>query len=128
MSAESPTCRREIVDAPGPVFCSPADAERSHALLHDLRNTHARIQRGVRILEDDLEFAPARSQCCALQPEQIDAIEFDASARHGHQRSTPFADRGLAAPRLADQRQRATGGDSEGHAIHGLHLSYHAAQ
>src|SRR5215470_10433832 len=49
-------------------------------LGQDLADSHARVERGVGILEDDLSLAPERAQLVGTEGSKITALEADAAA------------------------------------------------
>ena len=110
---------RDPLDSVAP--CTPWIAQR---LGDDRRDRHARVQRRVRVLEDDLHLArAARAARRARRVEHVDALEAapsPTSARAGAGRSRPVVD--LPAARLPHQPERlAPRRPTKRHARHGLH-------
>ena len=77
--------------------------------LERIADAHPRIERGVRILEDDLRMAAAVAQFAASQREEILAAEQHLAAAGLHQAQQPLAHRGFAAAGFADQCQGFSG-------------------
>ena len=57
------------------------EAVHAHRLADDARDRHARVQRRVRVLEDDLRLAPERQQRAGRQGGDVLPVEDDAPAR-----------------------------------------------
>src|SRR5690606_31679411 len=70
--------RREALEPPGIVL---ADAERAHPFEKDVHDAHARIERGVRILEDDLHRPAPLAKPRPGKPREVLALEADRAAR-----------------------------------------------
>ncbi len=96
--------------APG----QPVEADR---LPHDLCAGHAWIERGVRVLEDDVHPAPVRSQAAARQVRDVGAVEPDRPVRRLVEPVDAVADRRLPAARLADEAEHLPWSDRERHAV-----------
>jgi hypothetical protein len=79
------------------------DPER---LGDDLAHGHPRVQRGVRILEDDLDLAPDRPHLTPLEARDVAAVEEDRAGRRLEQLDDRAPERRLAAARLADDAER----------------------
>ena len=101
------------------------DVER---LEDDVLGAHARIERCMRILEDDLHRAPGGAQLRWRQRRQVDAVELDAASRGLYEPQQQFGHGGLAAAGLAHQAQGLALADGERHAIHGTHFAHLARQ
>ena len=73
-----------------------------HRLGDDVADLHARIERAVWILEDDLDAAPQRQELLVLEPGEVDAVIDDlAGGRPVEQQYAP-AGRRLTATTFAD--------------------------
>ena len=75
-------------------------AQREQAFLENVEHAHARVERRERVLEDDLDRAPGRAQCLALEGEEVLAIEQDLAFDQGlvaQQLNDGLAGRRLAA-------------------------------
>src|SRR5437773_6231109 len=81
--------------------------ETVHAqrLGDDLSHRHARVQRRVRILEDDLQLAPHVAHLPAAEPRNVPRVEDDRALRRLDQLDDRAAERRLAAARFADEAQ-----------------------
>ena len=78
----------------------------------------ARAERRVRVLEHDLHFAPPAPQLRdGRGAADVLAVELDAARGRLGQTQQHAPGGGLAAARLADQRQRLAGGEIERHAV-----------
>ena len=86
-------------------------------LGQDLADRHARIERGIGVLEDDLGVAAERAQPVGVEREQVAALEADTAGIRLDQPQHQPADGGFAATGLADQRQRLAGLDLEADAV-----------
>ena len=79
----------------------------------------AAVERARRILEHRGQRSPYRPQLVAWKPGQRTALEFDRAAVDVRQAEDGIGDRRLARARLADQAERLTRSDGEGHPIDG---------
>ena len=90
-------------------------------LGHDVLHRPARVQAGVRVLEDHLDapaqLAPLRRLERGMR---IVAVEGEPAARGLVQPHQQPRHRALAAARFADERQRLALGDVEAHAVDGV--------
>src|SRR6266567_7642067 len=86
-----------------------------------LADGHARIERRVRVLEDDLQRASPRAQALRVECEKVFALELDRSRGRLDQTQDQPAGGRLPATRLADQRQRLAFADLEVDAVDGTH-------
>src|SRR5665647_2111321 len=96
------------------------DLER---LADDVAHAHARIQRGVRVLEDDLHVA---AQPLHLRPRgshDVDTLEGDRAGRRRDEPQHGAPRGGLAAAALADQTQGLALLDREADAVDGVDLA-----
>src|SRR5262249_47942537 len=89
---------------------------------------HARIERAVRILEDDLDAAPERQQLLVLEPGKIDAVIEDLAGGRPLEQQDAAAGCRLAATTLADQPQRLAAAKGEVDAVDRSHLADQAAR
>ena len=95
-------------------------AVHEQRLADDLAGGHARVERRVRILEDDLEALAQAAQLVRRQARQLDAVEAHRPARGGDELHGAAGRRRLAAARLADERQRLAALHVERHARDGV--------
>src|SRR5687767_3605063 len=77
----------------------------------------SRVERRERILEDHLDAPAQRPQLTLLEVRDVDAVEHDAPLGRLVQPKDRAADRGLPAPRLADETKRLAARDVERHAV-----------
>jgi hypothetical protein len=91
-----------------------------HWLRHDLLDAHARVQRGIGVLEDHLHAAAELAQRLALQRGQLGAVEADGTGGGLVELEDGAAGRGLATAGLTHQAQRLAVLDEEVEAVHGL--------
>src|SRR5262249_31330479 len=77
-----------------------------HRIADDRADALSRVQRGVRILEDDLHLAPQRPERRAPQPTDVVALEDDLPRSGLEQPDDGAAERRFPAARLADQAER----------------------
>ena len=71
----------------------------------------ARVEAGVRVLEDDLHPAPVRLERGALDVGDVHAVEADRPGRRLDEAQQQPADRRLAAARLADEAEGLAAAD-----------------
>ena len=95
------------------------------ALGDDVADGHARVQRGVGILEDDLHLAAQGLEFGGAQVEDILPVEEDRACRGRDQAQDGAGDGGLAAAGLAHQAEGLPLAHGEAHVVHGLHLGHH---
>ena len=91
-----PPSRRRI--RPGAV-----DEQRLH---DDVCDIHARVERPIGVLEDDLNVPPPRAQRLRAESDEIVAEKFDAARCRFDQAEQHAADRRFAAAGFADQAER----------------------
>ena len=102
--------------ARGPVAAA-GDAVHAQRLADDVARRHARIERGERVLEDDLHPPPVGAQLDLAEPRDVLAVERDAAGGRLDQPQHGAAHRRLAAARFADQAERLARRDREAHAV-----------
>jgi len=86
-------------------------------LLDDLACSHARVERGVRILKHDLKVAAGASELGWIQCAHVRTLEGDLSSGRFYEPQHASAGRGLAGAGLADEAERLALGDGERHLI-----------
>ena len=92
-------------------------------LADDVADGHPRVERRVRILEDDLHLPADLAHLAALEARDVAAVEEDL-ARRGLRQLDQRARQGrLAAARLADEAERLSGLDGQVDAVDGVDLS-----
>src|SRR5262245_27125702 len=89
---------------------------------------HARIQRRVWVLEDDLHLLPERPELSLPQPCDVAAAEAQDARRGLDQTQDGAANGGLAAARLAYEPERLAGSDGEAHVVDGIDLADRAPE
>jgi len=94
----------------------------------DRGHVHARIQRRVRILKNDLHVAPHPAHVAGAESEDILTFEFDAARGRLDQSQDAAADGGLARSRLANETERLSAADSEADAVNGFDLRHDARE
>jgi len=94
-------------------FLGVAHAVHQQALAHALADRHARVERGIRVLEDDLHVATQRFELAAVQLEHVLALEEHPAAGGRRQAQDGAAHGGLAAARFAHQAERLPFPDHE---------------
>ena len=97
-----------------------AQAVDAQPLADAVADRRARVEAGVRVLEDDLHPPPVRLEGRALDRGQVRAVEGDRARRRLDEAQQQPPDRRLAAARLADEPERLAAPDLEAHAVHGL--------
>jgi len=88
---------------------------------NDRSDSHARIEGGDRILEDDLHLASQRAELRGSHRIHIAPFEPYLSRRRLDETENRAAGGGLAAPRLADDTERFAARHVERDVVHGLH-------
>jgi hypothetical protein len=82
-------------------------------LADDAPDAVPRVERGERILEDDLHAPPQRAQLALTQVRDVLAVEHDPSAGRLVKPQQRPADGRLAATRLADEPERLAAADRQ---------------
>ena len=86
----------------------------------DRTDRHPRIERAIRILEDDLHPAAHLAQRVGLERAEIDAVEADRARGGIAQADHRPARRALATTGFTDESERLALADLEGDAVDGL--------
>ena len=105
-----------------------ADLVHPHRLGQDLAHRHARIERGVGVLKDDLHVPAQPPQCILAEIGDFLAPETHRARRRIHQAQHETSRGRLAATGLADQRQRLAARDLEADILDGAHQTHLPAQ
>ncbi len=92
-----------------------------HRLGDDRADRHARVERGVRVLEDHLHVAAHLAHVARVQLRQVLALELHLAGGRLVELQDGAARRALAAAGFADQSERLALLDGEGDTVHGLH-------
>ena len=97
-----------------------AEAMDQQRLLDARADPHARIERGVRVLKDDLHVAPASAQGFWRQTQQVLAVEQELAAGRLDQAQHGARERRLAATGFADDADGLAACLGKAHAVHGI--------
>src|SRR5678816_3945501 len=89
---------------------------------------HARIERGVWVLEDDLHLAPQRLELGGRRVREVLAGEADLAGGRLLETQDEPANGGLSAAGFADQSQGLAGENVEADVLDGAHRAAVAAQ
>ena len=114
---------QQLADARASRRLRRGESMQHQGLAQHGAHRHARIERGVGILEDHLHVPALRAHPRLRQAEQILAIEAHASARWFEQAQHQPADRRLAATRFAHDCQRFARVDMEVDAVDGADMA-----
>jgi len=106
-----------------PLGLAAAHAVDLHRLHQDLAHREARIERGIGILEHDLDAPLVGVRRLRRQRQQVPALEQHCAAGGLVQPHKQQAHRGLAGPGFADHPERLALGQLERSALHGLQLA-----
>src|SRR5262249_14419343 len=88
-------------------------------LLDDRPNLHAWIERGVRILEDDLHVAPGLAHTRSGEREDVFSAKVDLAGRRFDQTQDASAGRAFAASGFAHEAEHLTRLDIETEVVYG---------
>ncbi len=100
-----PTMSRSADDPVVPTLGAATELVHDQDLLDRVARGAARVQRGVRILEDELDLPSLLPQGLASERSQVDPVEHDAPARRLLQPHQESRQSRLAAPGLPDDAQ-----------------------
>lgn len=98
-----------------------ADVQKIHRLADDVPGPAARVQGGVRVLENELDPPPERGQGIAAQREDAFPVEQDVAGGGLHKAHDPPGHGGLAAAALADEPERPAPLQREGNVVRRVH-------
>src|SRR6185369_3957254 len=104
------------------------DVCSSDLLEQDLGDAHARVERAVGILEDDLHRRAPYAQLGAREARELLPGVLHAAFRGRDELQDRLAGGGLAAARFADQRERSPLAQLEGHAVDRLDVAHRAPE
>nr|WP_236637981.1 hypothetical protein [Mangrovicoccus ximenensis] len=109
MFVAEPDQPQQFRDARRPVGGGQRQVQPERLVEH-LADRHARVQRGIRVLEHHLQAAVHARELPRVEPPDIVAVQHDLAlrrldqphqaARHGRFARTAFADQGQGAPRM----------------------------
>jgi hypothetical protein len=120
MVARQPHQPHELPHARPPLR-PPADPVHLERLLENFPNRHPRIERGERVLEDDLHALPEPPQRLALKLRDVLSAEPDRPRGRRNEPEHEPRRRRFPAPRFAHQRQRLPPLEREGNPVHRTH-------
>jgi hypothetical protein len=109
-------------------FVAAGDAMHQQRLHDRVAHRHARVERGERVLEDELDVAAQRLHVLLGQLEDVAAVELDGAALALDQAQQRAAGGRLAAARFTDQRQRLARMQVEAQLLHRMHAARDAAE
>src|SRR5882724_10528863 len=89
-------------------LCQPVNDQR---FADDVADAHARVERGIGILKDDLDIAAKRAKFFAAERADVLAVKVDLARTRFDQADHATAGGRLAATGFADQPQRFAGPD-----------------
>jgi hypothetical protein len=89
---------------------------------HDVADGHPRVERGVRVLQHDLDAAPQLAQLRALHREDVPPLETRGAAGRRFEPHEHLREGGLAAAGLADHAERLPLLEFEGDAVDRTHV------
>ena len=90
-------------------------------LADHLLHRHARIQGGIRVLEDHLHLAPQRPQVLGIGAGHVPALEQDLTPGRLQQAQQQAPDGGLAGAALPDQSHALAAAQGEAHPVDRVH-------
>ena len=97
------------------------DGMHADRLGDDLADGHARIERGVRVLEDDLHLLAHGDHRLAVEPGDVHVLEADLASGGVVETQHQAAERGFSTTRLAHEAQRLARPDVDRHVVDGAH-------
>ncbi len=87
----------------------------------DVTYIHARVERGIRILEDDLQVPPQLAQLALIELQDRASLIAHIACSRLDQAQQKAAQGGLAAARLTHNGEGLAATDAERHAVDGTH-------
>ena len=97
-------------------------AVRHDGLGDDLGDGHARVERGVRVLEHELDITAEGAPLARGERGDVTAVEGDGAARGRDQSGDHAANRRLAATGLAHEPEHLAAADGERDVVDGAHV------
>src|SRR4249920_773217 len=104
-------------------LASAVEAMDPERLGDDVPDRHARVQRGVRILEDDLDVPPDRPHLPALQPRDVLTVEDDLPGGRFEELQDGATEGRLAAAGLTHDAERLARADGQADSVDGPDLA-----
>src|SRR5262249_35225300 len=103
-------------DARGPLLAA-RNTMHAQRLADDVACTHAWIERGKRILEDDLHLPPVGTQIGLAEPGDVVPVERDPAAGRLDEPQDRAADGRFSTAGFADEAESLAGSDREAYPI-----------
>ena len=110
---------QQLVNARTPLLAAAAIVDHER-LADDVADGHARVERCVRVLEDDLHLAANVAQLPPRQVRDVTTVELDLARRRISQPDQRAREGRLATPGLADEPERLPGVDRQIDAVDGM--------
>ena len=98
------------------------DVVRDDGLGDDVADAHARVERSVGVLEDQLDVLAVALALGAFHGREVVPVEDDRARGGREQVHEHLAHGGLAAARFAHKPERLAAADLEAHVVDGLHV------
>src|SRR5439155_13427074 len=113
---------QQLVDALT-TFLTPIEAVDAQRLGDDLADGHARVERCVRVLEDDLHLTTDVTHPAAAEARDVETVEDHLARGRLEQLDERPSKGGLAAAGLADESERLALLDDHVDAVDGVNLA-----
>ena len=117
---EEPDHLQQLGDAIGDLRLGQ-DAVHADRLGDDLADRHARIERGIGVLEDHLHLLAHGDHLLAVERREVHALEADLARGRVVEAQHQAAEGGFSAAGLADQPQRLAALDGDRDVVDGAH-------
>ena len=111
----------QLLDRAAPLDVALVELVDRERLGDDRADAEARVERGVRVLEDDLHLAAHRLQLGALRVGDLLAVELDRARGRVEEPDHEAGDRALPAAGLADEAEGLAAAELERDAVDRLH-------
>ena len=119
--------RLERLGDPAAALLRAPDPVNLERMTDRLLDRHRGVERRVRVLEDDLHLPPDCAKLALGHARDLASLELDAPLGRLDEPEQRSAERGLAAPRLADEPEHLALAKLERDVVHGLHVPRLAA-
>ena len=103
-------------------FLVAAQVHKIQRVLHDLAHAHTRVERGVRVLKDDLVLGAQSLEPILRDAHKLVALQPDGTARDAHQPHDSLGYGCLPGTAFAHDAERGALAHAERHAVHSLHV------
>src|SRR5450631_982709 len=110
------------------LFAAGRQTVHAERLTDDIASRHARIERGKRVLEDDLHRTPMRTQFGFSEIGDVAAVDPDAAPGWLNEAQDAPRDRRFAATGFADKPERFSDANRKTDAVHRMHGADFAAK